>query len=123
MDRILRALPPLALAAAAAGCFGATEGEAGGPSGERRAALATLLVENRTDVPLRIAFLYAAEAGGPGGEIGIGTAAAGGTTELAPVPAAEPIILIARGPSFERRLRPRTLEIDERWTWVVTREP
>ena len=109
----------VAFAMVAGACSRGAEPGGGGLAGERRAALATLLVENRTAAPLAIAFLYAAEPGGPGGEIGIGTAPAGARTVMAPVPAAEPIILIARGPGSEWRLPPRSLEIDERWTWVV----
>ena len=107
------------LSAAAAGCLGEGARSRGDLPGERRAALARLVVDNRTTAPLAISFLYAAEAGGPGGEVGVGTAVAGTRTELAPVPAEEPIILIARGPGFERRLDPFTLEIDELWTWVI----
>lgn len=104
---------------ATAACLGQGAAARGDLPGERRAALARLVVENRTSSPLAIAFLYAAEPGGPGGEVGIGTAPPGARTELAPVPAEEPIILIARGEGFERRLEPRTLEIDELWTWVI----
>lgn len=121
-----RTLPMLALAIGLAGsavaCFGSRSAGRGDLPGERRAALATLVVENRTRAPLAIAFLYAGDGRGVGGEIGIGTAAAGKRTELVPVPADEPIILIARGDGFERRLPPRTLEIDEVWTWVITNE-
>ena len=129
MARSSAALPlPLALvatavlSAAVAGCLGEAARTRGDLPGERRAALARLVVDNRTTGPLAIAFLYAADAGGPGGEVGIGTAAAGARTELAPVPAEEPIILIARGPGFERRLDPFTLEIDELWTWVIGKD-
>lgn len=108
-----------AVLSAVAGCFGEAARARGSLPGERRAALARLVVENRTSTPLAIAFLYAADPGGPGGEVGIGTAPPGARTELAPVPAEEPIILIARGEGFERRLDPRTLEIDELWTWVI----
>lgn len=113
-----RAGTALALAALAAGCFGSRAPRPADQPGERRAALARLIVDNRTAQPLAIAFLYAAE-NGPGGEIGVGTAAPGRMTEMAPVPAAEPIILIARGPGIETRLPPRSLEIDEVWTWVI----
>lgn len=121
------AVPPLpasllvtALASVAAGaCFGQGASARGELPGERRAALARLVVDNRTSAPLAIAFRYAGGAGGPGGEVGIGTAPPGARTELAPVPAEEPIVLIARGEGFERRLEPRTLEIDELWTWVI----
>lgn len=122
----MRIAGPILLAGAAAGlvaaCLGGGGAAAGDLRGERRAALARLVVDNRTGVPLAIAFLYAAAPGGPGGEVGVGTAPPDARTELAPVPADEPIVLIARGPGFELRLEPRTLEIDQVWTWIVRPE-
>lgn len=122
MDRILPVLPRVALAVLVAGCFGGGGTTRGDLGGERRAALARLVVDNRTGAPLSIAFLYAADLGRLGGEVGVGTAPPGARTELAPVPADEPIVLIARGEGIERRLAPRTLEIDEVWTWVIRAE-
>lgn len=118
-------IPLIGLAALVAlgGCFGTRIEPTGGLPGERRAALATVLVENRTTEALAISFLYAAETGGSGGEIGVGTAPPGARTRMAPVPAAEPIVLIARGGRAEHRLPPRTLEVDEVWTWVVEERP
>lgn len=113
-DRRLIALAVGALLAA--GCFGGAPAADSGLSAERRAALARVVVENRTALRLDIAFRYATS---QGGEVGIGTVAAGETLELAPVPAGEPIIFLARGPGFERRLSPRSLEIGELWTWAI----
>ena len=123
MDRTLPALPMAALAVLVAGCFGGGGVTGGDLGGERRAALARLVVDNRTGASLSIAFLYAADPGRPGGEVGVGTAPAGARTELAPVPADEPIVLISRGEVIERRLAPLTLEIDEVWTWVIAADP
>lgn len=104
---------------ALAGCFGGGAGTRGGLSGERTAALARLVVDNRTELRLEIAFRYAVE---PGGEVGVGAVAPGSRVEVAPIPAAEPIILIARAGTFERRLDPRSFEVDELWVWVVRSE-
>lgn len=124
MERILRVrlgaiLLVAWLGAAGAGCLGGREDPRGELAGERRAALARLVVDNRTDLDLDIAFRYTAE---PGGEVGVGMVPAGARMELAPVPADEPIILIARGAGFERRLPPRSFEIDELWVWPVRSE-
>ena len=109
----------LVTATLGAGGCAARAGSGDGAVGERRAALARLVVENRSGVTLAIAFVYAAEPAGRGGEVGIGSVPPGGRSELAPVPAEEPILLIARGDGIERRLEPRTLAIDQLWTWVI----
>lgn len=114
-----RMLLLIAAAAPGLGCFGGGGPARGDVPRERRAALATLVIDNQTTLPLAISFRYATESGGPGGEVGVGTAAPGARTEMAPVPAEEPILLFARGPRFERRLEPTTLEIDEVRTWVI----
>lgn len=107
---------PATVLIASAACFGGPPTTGGGLSTERRAALATVNVENRTDLHLTIAFRYATE---PGGEVVIGAVPAGEVTEMAPVPAGEPITLLARGDGFEQRLAPRSLEIDQVWTWII----
>lgn len=99
-----------------AGCFGGREDPRGAAGGARPAALARIVVDNRTDLRLDIAFRYAVE---PGGDIGVGAVAPGARMEMAPIPAGEPILLSARAPGFERRLAPRSFEIDEVWTWVI----
>lgn len=100
------------------GCFGTgTDSETSLPP-ERRAALARVVVENRTDVRLSIGFRYAE----PGNEVGIGDVSAGARAEMAPVPALEPLVFIARGPGFQRQLAPRSLEIDQLWTWIIRPE-
>lgn len=124
MERILpRRLGAVLLIAslgtATAGCLGGREDPRGELAGERRAALARLVVDNLTDFELDISFRYTAE---PGGEVGVGSVPAAARMELAPVPADEPIILIARAEGFERRLPPRSFEIDELWVWAVRNE-
>ncbi|HUE76560.1 MAG TPA: hypothetical protein VMM83_01335 [Longimicrobiales bacterium] len=100
-------------------CVGARERTRAQQTGERSAALARVVVDNRTELRLDISFRYAAE---DGGEVGVGTAPPRARMEMAPVPADEPIILTARSSGFERRLGPRSFEIDELWVWVVRRE-
>lgn len=85
--------------------------------GVRKAALARLTIENRTTEHLSIAFR---PVGGPGAEIVIGGVGPGTSTELAPILAGEPVILVARtDDGAEFRLQPRTFAADEGWTWVI----
>jgi len=82
-----------------------------------RAALATVIVDNRTVFPLFIAFRPAI---GPGAEIVIGNVGAQATSTVAPIPAGEPIILLARDHTgLQLELSPRSFAIDTTWTWVV----
>jgi hypothetical protein len=82
-----------------------------------RAALANVTVENRTAHALTISFRPATP---PGGPVGIGSVAPGARVTLAPVPAGEPIVLIARRADRSwLELEPRSFEIDETWHWVV----
>ncbi len=109
----------MALVLAAAGC---SAGRVGGPAvhaeGEvRRAALARIVVENRTDRSLAIAFRSTAE---PGREVVVGGVAANGEATVAPVLAGEPIVLLARADDgAELRLAARSFEIDAEWVWVI----
>ncbi|MEX0890562.1 MAG: hypothetical protein WEB88_00225 [Gemmatimonadota bacterium] len=81
------------------------------------AALAHVSAHNRSGFAVAVVYRPAA---GPGGEVGIGSAAAGTLVELAPVPAGEPLIFIVRGlPDGELRLTPLSLELDTRRTLVV----
>ena len=82
-----------------------------------RAALAFLTVANETPVQLTIAFRTAAP---PIQEVVIGRVAAGARTRLAPVPAGEPIVLIARlQDGAELTLAPRLFPLDAEWTWEI----
>jgi len=86
-------------------------------TGRTGAALASITVLNDTDQPLVIAFRPAAT---PGGEIVVGRVAAQAEAALAPVPAGEPIILLARTPArHELILQPRTFEIAAEWVWHI----
>jgi hypothetical protein len=90
------------------------------PDPERaRAALATLVVENRTAERLEILYRHA---GRGGAIVGVGHVAGGQTAEMAPVPAGESLVLIARtADGAELVLPPRTLAIDGSWTWLIER--
>ena len=82
-----------------------------------QAALAMLTVENRTASSLTISFR---DADRTRGIVSIGVVPPGETRKLAPVSAAEPIILSARraeGGTLE--LPARTFTIDEQWRWVI----
>lgn len=81
------------------------------------AALARVVVTNGTSHELTIAFRPATA---PGGEVVVGRVDAGGQVALAPVPAGEPIILIARTPEHrEFELSPRTFPVDANWAWHI----
>lgn len=82
-----------------------------------RAALATVHVDNGTAE--RITVLYRIT--GPAAPfVAIGTAAPGARARLAPVPAREPITLIARTDAGAELVLPaRTFEIDGEWTWQI----
>lgn len=110
----------LLLSAALAGCAGAGRPGPTAPdeAATRRAALAGLTVENMTGRPLLIAFRRAAA---PGGEIVVGRVAATATAHMAPIPAGEPIILIARDEEgAELALPPRSFRIGAGWNWVIS---
>lgn len=82
-----------------------------------QAALATVSVENRTGSALTISFRDAARTRGA---VSIGVVPAHETRRLAPVPAAEPIILGARNPEGGTlQLPTRTFTLDEQWLWVI----
>lgn len=82
-----------------------------------RAALATLFVRNETAGVLTILYRTV----GPGSaDVGVGRAPAGATTEMAPAPAGEPLILIARDATgAELVLAPQTFQVDGAWTWHI----
>jgi hypothetical protein len=85
-----------------------------------RAALASVSVSNETDTALAIAFRTAVP---PLQEVGIGKVEAGRRARLAPVPAGEPIVLIARradGAVLE--LAPRLFTLDAEWTWEIPKD-
>lgn len=80
-----------------------------------RAALASITVVNQTAMPLAIAFRTATP---PVQEVVIGRAVAGARSRMAPVPAGEPIILIARrndGAEYQTHARSFALDADFVW--------
>jgi hypothetical protein len=82
-----------------------------------RAALAVVRVDNRSAERLVIAYRLT---GAGSSEVGIGRVEPRDSVELAPVPAGEPIILIARtGAGAELVLPARSLVIDSTWTWLI----
>ncbi|MGQ0814766.1 MAG: hypothetical protein ACT4O1_09915 [Gemmatimonadota bacterium] len=82
-----------------------------------RAALALIAVSNGTTTPLTIAYRSATP---PIQEVVIGQVAGGQRLRLAPVPAGEPIVLIARREDgAELSLRPRSFRLDAEWTWEI----
>ena len=112
----MRILPVLALAA------GCTLASSRAPDAPRdivtsRAALATLVVDNRTTHILDIGYYYI-ESGG--GSVIVGTIASETRDTLAHVPAREPIILFARnGAGRELRDITRALELDSVFLWRI----
>ena len=83
----------LAAVIAIAGCAVGRASTVGGEAGVRRAALARIVVDNRTGEAIDVAFLTVAD---PGREVVVGGVAARSTALVAPVLAGEPIVLVAR---------------------------
>ena len=82
-----------------------------------RAALATLVVDNRTTRVLAIGYQYL-ESGG--GTVVIGSVAGESVDTMPPVPAREPIRLLARDSSgAELRTAPISLELDTTFVWLI----
>jgi hypothetical protein len=82
-----------------------------------RAALATVVVSNSTLESLAIAYRSATP---PVREVVIGRVAGGKKLPMAPVPAGEPIVLVARRTDgTELSLAPRSFDVDFEWTWEI----
>jgi hypothetical protein len=82
-----------------------------------RAALATLHVENRSAERVTIVYRIA---GRGTAEVAIGQVPPLSTAALAPVPAGEPLLLIARTPAgAELALPARAFAIDGEWVWTI----
>lgn len=109
------ALLPTLLGACAAGQPVATAGE---PEPVRaRSALATVLVINDTDSRVTVAYRVA---GREAPEITVGRVPPASSAELAPVPAGELIVLIARTDAGGELVLPaRSFAIDAVWTWAI----
>ena len=116
--RLSRVVLLFALAGVAGSC-GALAGSRTVPldDGRSGAALATVTVHNETAHLLEISFRPATP---PGDVIVVGRVEPGERAVLAPVPADEPIILIARTPTRAELVLPaRTFEIDATWLWHI----
>ena len=82
-----------------------------------RAALTTLTVNNQTTQKLTIGFRSATP---PAQEVVLGTVNAGSSDRVAPVPAGEPIILLARRADGKELLRvAQSYPIDGEFTWDI----
>lgn len=82
-----------------------------------RAALAAVTVDNRTDE--RLAILYRLTIR-PATEITVGAVPPASVVDTAPVPAGEPLILLARtAQGRELALPPRSLAVGAAWTWTI----
>ena len=105
---------------ALAGCASARPSvpmDAPSEEARHRAALAVVIIANATDEPLTVAFQSATP---PLQEVTIGRVAPAGRSRMAPVPAGEPIILIARrADGSELKLSARSFEPDAEWTWEI----
>lgn len=111
--RVLFALPLLAACAVAP----ATLPEAPRDAASSRAALATLVVDNRTRRTLAIGYDYL-ESGG--GHVVIGRVPGETTDTMPPVPAREPIVLFARDSAGAvLHSQPRAFEIDSTFVWLI----
>jgi hypothetical protein len=85
-----------------------------------RAALATIIVSNATISELTIVFRSATP---PIQEVTIGKVGAVQRGRMAPVPAGEPIVLIARRADGSQLFLPaQSLPIDVEWTWEIPRD-
>jgi hypothetical protein len=94
--------------------------EAPSEEARHRAALATLLISNGTGIALTIVFQSATP---PLQEVRIGQVPAAAHARMAPVPAGEPIILIARRvDGTEIRLSARSFAPDTEWTWEIPQD-
>ena len=121
MEQRLTSVRLIIVCLALAGCASVQQGNAPeipAEAARHRAALATVVVSNSTLAPLAIAYRTA---NAPIQEVGIGNVAPGQKARMAPVPAGEPIVLIARRvDGTELSLAPRMLVIDDVWTWEIS---
>jgi hypothetical protein len=87
-------------------------------SPRHRAALTPLAVFNHTDQQLTIAFRSATP---PVQEVVLGVVPPAKRERLAPMPAGEPIILLARTTDGrELVLAARSFPLDDEWTWEIS---
>jgi hypothetical protein len=82
-----------------------------------RAALATLHIDNRSAERLTVLYRIASRGAA---EVVVGQVPARSFLEVAPVPAGEPLVLVARtAAGAELTLDSRAFQIDAEWTWVI----
>lgn len=82
-----------------------------------RAALATVRVDNATAENITVLYRISGRAAPV---VAIGTVPPASVETLAPVPAREPITLIARTDAGSELILPaRTFDIDAEWTWKI----
>lgn len=82
-----------------------------------RAALATLVVDNRSPEPITVLYRHTGRAAT---EVAVGQVRPRTVAQMAPVPAGEPLVLLARtSAGLELVLPPRSFTIDGVWTWIV----
>lgn len=114
---MMRVLVPVMLLGA---CSSATmHGTPPADPARTRAALATVIVENRTSHTLDIFYRLAAVPSSPG-NVRIGSVPPDTTVRLAPVPAAEPVVFTARRPDGATlTLPPRAVPLDGVWRWSI----
>jgi hypothetical protein len=108
----------IAVILVASGCAGPTSSAipaAPSESTRHRAALASVVVANETNLPLTIAFRTATP---PLQEVVIGRVSASARARMAPIPAGEPIILVARredGAEFHKQVQSFSLDVEFVW--------
>lgn len=82
-----------------------------------RAALTNLVVDNRTTFRLTIAYRTPTP---PVQEVVLGPSDPGMRRSVAPIPAGEPLVLVARrDDGAELALAPRSYPIDSEWIWEI----
>jgi hypothetical protein len=110
-------LPATLAALLAAGCGPRQAAAPAEPAPDRRAALALLVVENRTAHELAIVFH---PPGAPEAEVMVGRVPPGEYRPMAPIPAGEPIVLSARtAAGHVLSLAARSFRLDDEWRWVI----
>lgn len=117
----LRLPSTVALASATACAVSpATLPEAPRDAASSRAALATLIVDNRSQRRLTVGYDYL-ESGG--GHVVIGRVEPETIDTMPPMPAREPIVLFARDEAGALlQDAPRAIDIDSTFTWVIARD-
>ena len=85
-----------------------------------RAALAMVTVDNQTDFALSIVFRTATP---PIQSVVIGRVTAAGRAQMAPIPAGEPIILVARREDgAEYQMQARSFALDADFVWEIPKD-